>query len=84
MAKVIKAPTGTAITFQFADGSGLEFGSLDDVKTHLREMDSDRHHAQCLLIGWFLARQPEASNVSIVEGKTMTFDLSAANPLRVQ
>lgn len=75
---------GTPCRFRFADGAELEFNSLDEVKRTLGELDRDPNMARLLQIAWFLARQPDGNNPNLVIGKTLTFDLSANNPIRVQ
>lgn len=40
--------------------------------------------ARRLLIWWWFARDDDFSNTNLVVGKTLIFDLSAANPIRVQ
>ena len=78
---------GDKIFARFDDGSEQEYASLDQLKLHLSELDSGasgRHAAQCLLLGWWIARSPDATNTNLVEGKRLTYDLSAASPIRVQ
>lgn len=75
-------PDGS-VSVVFTDGTGLSIGSLDDLKMEVSRLETSET-ARLLMIGWFLARQPDASNVNLVEGKTLTFDLSAANAIRVQ
>jgi hypothetical protein len=72
-----------SVTITYADGSGFLFASLQDLRDSLQDVDS-ADMAKKFLHAWFLARQPDASNVNIVEGKTLTLDLSNANPIRVQ
>ena len=68
----------------FSDGTSLEFSSLQDMKDTIAEVDADPVTARRILIAWWLARSPDGSNQNLVEGKTLTFDLSAPNPIRVQ
>lgn len=75
---------GGRVLFEFSDGSGFEYASLADVRGELSQLDSAMGNAQRLLIAWWLARDDGASNPNLVEGKTLTFDLGAANPIRVQ
>lgn len=67
----------------FADGNTLFFSSIEDVKEFCR-MIQTADTAKQLLLSWWLARSPDASNVNLVLNKTMTFDLTAAQPIRVQ
>lgn len=66
------------------DGHSTSYPSLADLKADLAQLDGDQTIAERWLLAWFLARQPDASNVNIVEGKRITLDASASNPLRVQ
>ena len=66
------------------DGHSNLFLNLNEVKAYIADLDANPVTAEQLLIAWFLARQPDGGNPSVVEGKRLTFDLSAANPIRVQ
>jgi len=79
------APSGRLLC-EFSDGSGFEFNSLADAKAQVAQLDSGatgQNQAQMLLLAWWLARQPDGSNTQLVEGKSLTFDLAAAQPIRV-
>lgn len=76
-------PNGN-IRVVWGDGHSNTFADLQDVKDRVSALDSDPAAAESLLLAWFLARQPDASNTNIVEGKRLTFDLSNASPIKVQ
>lgn len=72
---------------ELESGQGLEYGSLDAVKQDISQLDSGQNGIDTairLLLGWWLARSPDASNENLIEGKTLVFDLSNPNPIRVQ
>lgn len=73
---------------RFADGTELEFANLAELQAYGSDFDSPGGdgpaNAQLLALRWWLARSPNASNVNLVEGKTITLDLGAANIFRVQ
>lgn len=66
------------------DGHSNLFADMAEVRAYISGLDSNPVIAEQLLIAWFIARQPDGSNTNIVEGKRLTFDLSNANPIRVQ
>ncbi|MDH5244848.1 MAG: hypothetical protein OEW98_00240 [Betaproteobacteria bacterium] len=66
------------------DGHSNLFRDLAEVREQITGLDSDRTMAERLLLAWFLSRSADASNTNLVEGKRLTFDLSAPNPIRVQ
>lgn len=82
-----------AISVLWDQGEGINFGDpsssdpqdgLAQLNAHVFTNGDSRERAQQYLLAWWLKRSPDASNVNLVEGKTMTFDLSAASPIRVQ
>lgn len=79
----IANPDGS-IKVVWEDGHSNSFLNLEEVQAHIASLGSDNTVSERLLLAWFLARQPAGGNVNIVEGKRLTFDLSAANPIRVQ
>lgn len=82
--------TVTRIT-KMADGKWwVEFGAEGNVYNSLDEMKErvlaiqTTETARSLAIAWWLARQPDGTNANLIVGKTLTFDLSAAQPIKVQ
>lgn len=67
----------------FGDGSGVEFNSADHLKRFAMEAETE-DLAKKLVIGWWMSRNADLSNVKLVEGKTMTLDMSAPALLKVQ
>lgn len=80
---VTKSETGV-INAEFSDGSTLEFNDLAALKAAV--VDADNDHAQCKI--WLLAhwirRDADATNVQLVRNKTLTFDLTSPQLLKVQ
>lgn len=68
----------------WADGHSNIYLNLDALKADVSILDSDATTAERLLLAWFLARQPDGSNVNVVQGKTLTFDLASNSPIKVQ
>jgi hypothetical protein len=67
------------------DGSSTRFLNLDEIRRRISTVGGNRELTENLLFAWFLARQPEGKNAAtVLVGKTLTFDLSVANPIRVQ
>jgi hypothetical protein len=81
---VTKFASGNVKTLTFADGNTLFFGddpnSIFEYYNPLQNADV----AKQLMIAWWAARSPEFTNTNLVIGKRLTFDLSAANPIKVQ
>lgn len=75
--------SGGKVYVTFSDGTQLEFASLAEIQAAARDIDSDVHLTQMLLIAWWLARSPDGVNENLVEGKTLVFDLSAPNAVRI-
>lgn len=80
------AETGR-VYIQFADKTGLEFGSRAEMLDWARDVDGPEIALllKRLLVRWWLHRNPTGDDPSLVEQKTMECDLSAAAaaPLRV-
>jgi hypothetical protein len=72
-----------SVTVTYSDGGGHVYGSLDDMRMAIADLES-RDTVEKLFLGWFLARSANATNTAIFLGKTFTFDLSNNNPIRVQ
>lgn len=68
---------------RYADGTEYEFGSVEDMYWYASEVQTT-DNAQRLLLAWWLARNPTASNTNLVVGKTLTFDLSTPSAIKVQ
>lgn len=67
----------------FADGSQLEFQSLAAMTAWTKEIE-DVPTTQRLAVGFWIARDDDANNPNVIVGKTLTFDISNNNPIRVQ
>jgi hypothetical protein len=67
----------------FDDGSGLEFSSLAAMQEAVKEVET-LDNTRKLFIGWWLARSADGSNTAPIVNKTMTFDLSNPNAIKVQ
>lgn len=80
-------PEGAAVTVaerilvQFSDGTIEEFPGYEAMENYVFQSQTV-DGAKVFLIAWWLARNP--GNTRIVIGKTLTFDLSAAAPIKVQ
>lgn len=66
------------------DGHSNTFADLGEIRQYLAGLDTDPTMAERLLIAWFLSRSSDGSNPNLVTGKRLTFDLSNAQPIRVQ
>jgi hypothetical protein len=69
---------------EFDGSTFLEFDSVQYAKDVIGELDTSPNMAQLLAIAYWLARSSDASNTAIILGKTLTFDLSNASPIKVQ
>ena len=69
---------------QYDMGEGQIFESIADLNYTLINTLQTRDNARLLLLAWWLARQPDGSNTALVIGKTLTFDVAAAQPIKVQ
>lgn len=65
------------------DGSGVEYPNF---QTMLDEIAAAQtvEMIRTIFLGWWLSRSPDGSNQNLIVNKTMTFDLSNQNPIRVQ
>lgn len=75
---------GGGIQIEFSDGHGLTFQSLQEIEQNIAVYDNDEDLTKFLCISWWLARSSDLSNTAVIVGKNFTFDLSNANPIRVQ
>lgn len=68
---------------RFSDKVELEFTSLADVQNYIRSVTS-KDQLRALLLAKLLEVSPDGSNASLIEGRTVTVDLSlASNIVRV-
>lgn len=81
--RIIHEVEGGPITFQFTDGAGLEFSSLEDAKARIAERFADVERARFMHIAQYLAKFPQANNASQWQ-KTTTVDPSNVNLVRTQ
>lgn len=70
---------GGKVYIRWADGCENEFASLQEAKDFCQPLADDPDLLKRLFIAAFLLRNPDGSNVAIIEGRTMTLDLTAAN-----
>ncbi|HAM40560.1 MAG TPA: hypothetical protein DCP69_04295 [Candidatus Omnitrophica bacterium] len=84
---IVHQPDG-GVQLKWSDGIVQYFNSMDEVKAIGNGFDDPNQHgfgnASMLLIKWWLARSPAGTNESLVLGKTLTLNLSAAAPIKVQ
>jgi hypothetical protein len=85
--KVRRVVATGRIYVHFADGPILDFANFQEVKDWAKDIDIDAGQARDLLrkmaAQYYLARDPTGANPSIIEGKTMTLDLTSNTPLVV-
>ena len=74
----------TRYRVRFSDGTELTFNTLAELQQFGSDLDTDPGMARVLAIRWWIARSNDATNTAIIVGKTLTFDLSNNNPIRVQ
>ena len=67
----------------WADGFTQYFSSVEDLRERFQEITS-RDNLRTLLLAWLVARDVNLTNVSTAANKTLTFDLTLANPFKVQ
>jgi hypothetical protein len=82
----VKNPDGSVDVQYDPGGGGARFRSVEDMNLQINTGACLTTEWGVLLVfmAWWLARSPGATNTSLVVGKTMTVDLSAANAIRVQ
>lgn len=85
--KVRRVVSTGRIYVHFSDGPILEFANLQAVKDWAQDTDLDgdqaRNLMRKLMARYYLLRDPTGATPSLIEGKTMTLDLSQAAPLTV-
>jgi hypothetical protein len=80
---ITKNADGT-VRVQWDGGEAMTFSTFDELKEYAFRNGDSREKAQQYLLAWWLNRSADGSNENLIEGKTLTFDLAAANPIRVQ
>ena len=83
---VLKHPDGR-LEFRFSDGTSDTYQSLAHARDVIAGLDTGieaEAFVRRLVVAWFLARSADASNVNLIKNKSLTWDLSAPAPLRVQ
>lgn len=81
--KVTVEPGGRVLV-DWADGTQSEYESLAVLKDAIGKADNDHNACKTWLLAYWLKRNPQGDNKNIVEGKTLTFDLSLAQLMKVQ
>lgn len=86
--RVRKVPETGRIYITFADGAELEFSSAQAIVEWAKDADTAaqpgvREWLRRAGIQFYLYRDPNMTNPGVVVGKTMTLDLSVANPITV-
>lgn len=78
------AASGT-IYVTFEGGTQREFGSLQALQDFAAACDDSLNTdlAQQMSLRWWLERDPNAENVTLVLGKRLTFDMSTAEMIGV-
>jgi hypothetical protein len=88
LSNVIKEPApSTRCRVQFTDGTELEFGTLAELREWALGIDSGPMGAELtrrMCLARLLALSPELTNINQIQGKNFTFDLTNAQPVRVQ
>lgn len=87
LTKVRRIPATGRIYMAFADGAILEFPDFQTIVDWANEADAPVPAVLDWLrragVRYYLARDPTAANPSIIEGKTLTLDLTLSTPLVV-
>lgn len=68
---------------RFASGTEYEFDSLEAIAAYAEEIQTV-DNAEKLAIAYWLARDDDLSNINIILGKKLTFDVSQPSPIKVQ
>lgn len=80
---VTTAPNGTMYVL-FSSGVQYEFpngvSDLQDFAMGIQTQDN----AERLAVAWWIARDDDANNPSVIIGKTLTLDVSSPSPVKVQ
>jgi len=80
---IIKEPApSTRCLINFSNGTQLEFGSLAEVKEFVRDIETTEN-AQKLIVGRWLAQHPDGDGTASIQGRTLTINMSAVNPVSV-
>jgi hypothetical protein len=66
----------------FVGGMGLH-GTLEQLKAFVAGIDGLVEIVHRLILGYWLARRPDGDQYTIIVGKTLTFDLANAAPIRL-
>lgn len=86
--EVRRVPATGKIHLRFADKTGYEFDSAPAVREWVSDLELDgpelRLFLKKLLVRWWLRQNPTGNDASLVEGKTLTLDLTAAVLLEVR
>lgn len=85
--KVRRVVSTGRIYVQWADGVESEFDNFQGVKDWAQDADLNAEQALNLLrklaVRYYLLRDPTGATPTLIEGKTMTLDLSSNTPLVV-
>jgi hypothetical protein len=66
------------------DGSSSQYPSLAALTAEIQEVDDDSDLTKKLALAWILARSPDLDPITQIQNKNFIFDVSHANPIRVQ
>lgn len=77
-------PSGVVLV-DWSDGVQDEYASLDALKQAVVVADGNHDGCRLWLLAYYLRRNPDGDQLAaLVRNKTLTFDLAAAQPVRVQ
>ena len=74
---------GGKVHVVWSDGSANEFPSLQTAKDFCQPLKDDADLLKRLFVATYLLRDPNVTDVTQIEGHTMTLDLLAANLLQL-
>lgn len=73
------AVIGGKIYIRWSDGQEYEFDNLSQVKDFCQASEADKDALKKLALAFFLKKSPDGSNLTLIEGHSLTLDLRAAN-----
>jgi len=81
--RIAAGPNGAGVDVTFADGNGIYSANREEMQWWAQALVTTEA-AQQLLIARWVALDSDGSNPNVIVGKTLTLDLSAPNPIKVQ
>lgn len=82
----VRRSASGGFSIDFADGTGLNFASVEDIRTYIEPVDSGpegEEFARKALLARFIRTDPDGSDNASIVNRTATINFGALNPVQI-